>query len=138
MTQGAADSRGRRAGAIAAGFIATALLSLGADGLMYWTGVFPRSGVAMSDRLFVLATAYRVVFTILGGYVTASLARSRPMWHVMILAVIGVLAAAAGVAASWNAGSALGPRWYPIALLVTAVPCVWLGGRLGTRGVRLG
>jgi hypothetical protein len=133
MTQGVADGRGRSAGAIAAGFIVTAVLSLAADGVMHATGVFPPLAVTMSDRLFVLATAYRIVFTVLGGYVTAWLARSRPMWHVMILAGIGVVAAAAGVAVSWNAGPALGPKWYPIALLVTAVPCVWLGGRIATR-----
>jgi len=137
MTQGAADSRGRSAGAIAAGFIVTAVLSLAIDGVMHATGVFPPWGTAVSDRLFAVATAYRVVFTIIGGYVTATLAPSRPMWHVMILAGIGVLAAAAGVAVSWNAGPELGPRWYPIALLVTAVPCVWLGGRFGIRSVRL-
>jgi len=24
----------------------------------------------------------------------------------------------------------LGPAWYPIALVITALPCAWLGGRL--------
>ena len=50
------------------------------------------------------------------------------MRHVIALGVIGSVAAAIGLVATWNAG--LGPRWYPILLLVTGLPCVWAGGRL--------
>ena len=33
-----------------------------------------------------------------------------------------------GAVATWNAG--LGPHWYPIALVVLALPQAWLGGKL--------
>ena len=33
-----------------------------------------------------------------------------------------------GVVATWNLG--LGPRWYPIALAVLAIPQCWVGGKL--------
>ena len=55
------------------------------------------------------------------------------MFHVLVLAAIGTIVATIGLVATWNAGPALGPRWYPILLVVTAVPCVWLGGGLRTR-----
>ena len=122
---------GRSAGAVAAGFIVTAALSLGIDEVLHLAGVYPPWGQPMSDGLFGLATAYRVAVTILGGYITARMAPQYPMKHVMILGAIGLVAATAGLAATWNRPE-LGPKWYPIALVVTALPCVWAGGRLRT------
>ncbi len=117
--------------AVASAFLSTAILSLGMDVVLHAAGVFPPWGQPMGDALFVLASAYRLVFTVGGGYLTARLAPERPMRHVLILGGIGVVAATIGLAAAWNAGPALGPRWYPVLLVVTALPCVWLGGRIG-------
>lgn len=134
MTQEIAPRRlGRSAGALGAGFVVTAALSLGMDVIMHVAGVFPPWGEPMSNGLFVWATIYRVVFTVLGGYVTAALAPRRPMLHVMIGGAIGIVVATIGVVATWNAGPAFGPKWYPILLVVTAVPCVWAGGMLRVR-----
>ena len=124
------QQRGSSVGAIAAGFIVTALLSVGTDAVMHATGIFPVSGETMSGGLFAWAAAYRIAFTVLGGYVTARLAPRLPMLHVLILGAIGALAATAGTVATWNAGPEFGPRWYPILLVVTALPCVWAGGLL--------
>ena len=118
---------------MAAGLVATALLSVGTDAVMHASGVFPPWGESMTDGLFVWATVYRVVYTVLGGYLTAALAPRRPMSHVMVLGAIGILAATIGAAATWNAGPAFGPRWYPVLLVVTALPCVWAGGILRLR-----
>jgi peptidoglycan/LPS O-acetylase OafA/YrhL len=126
-------NRGRSVAAVAAGFFATALLSLGTDVVMHATSVFPPWGQAMSDGLYVLATSYRVLCTVIGGYLTAALAPRRPMSHVMVLGVIGIVAATVGAVATWNAGPAFGPRWYPLLLVVTALPCVWAGGMLRAR-----
>lgn len=125
--------RGRSVRAVAAGFLVTAVLSLGIDVVLHASGVFPPWGEQMANGLFVWATAYRILSTTLGGYVTAALAPRRPMAHVIILGAIGTLAATAGVLATWNAGPAFGPKWYPILLVVTALPCVWLGGALRGR-----
>jgi hypothetical protein len=126
-------NRGRGLVAVAAGFFVTALLSLGTDVVMHATHLFPPWFEPMAGDLFVLATAYRIVFTVLGGYVTAALAPRQPIGHVMVLGAIGTVVAAVGAAATWNAGPALGPRWYPLMLVVTALPCVWLGGALRLR-----
>jgi hypothetical protein len=122
--------RGRSTWAVLAGFLVTAVLSLGVDVVMHATNVFPAWGEPMSDGLFAWATMYRLAFTIVGGYVTARMAPRQPMRHVLILGAIGSVAAGIGLVATWNAG--LGPRWYPVLLLVTAMPCVWAGGRLWT------
>lgn len=120
-------------GAVAAGFVLTALLSAGTDAIMHASGVFPPWGEPMAGGLFVWASIYRVVYTALGGYLTAALAPRRPMSHVMALGAIGAVAATVGVVATWNAGPALGPKWYPLLLVVTALPCVWTGGMLRVR-----
>lgn len=120
----------RSIGAVAAGLIAVVVLSIGTDAVMHATNVFPPLGERMTDGLFVLATAYRSVFAIAGSYVTARLAPDRPMKHALVLGFIGIVLSTAGLLATWNAGPEFGPRWYPIALVVTALPCAWLGGKL--------
>jgi peptidoglycan/LPS O-acetylase OafA/YrhL len=114
-----------------AGFALTAGLSLGTDAVMHAAGVFPPLGEPMSEGLYAWATVYRIAFTVMGGYLTARLAPRCPMRHVVTLGVVGLVAATAGAAATWNAGPAFGPRWYPLALIATALPCVWAGGLYG-------
>ncbi|MDP9266770.1 MAG: hypothetical protein M3P27_00410 [Acidobacteriota bacterium] len=119
----------RSVGAIFAGFIAVAVLSLGTDVVLHALGIYPPWLQRMSDPLFALATGYRMVYTVLGGYITARLAPRLPLRHAVILGVVGTVFALAGLAATWNKPE-LGPRWYPIALVVTALPTCWLGGKL--------
>ena len=121
---------GRSVWAIVAGFLVVAVLSTAMDAVMHATGIFPPMGEPMSDSRFLLATAYRVALAILGCYVTARLAPARPMKHALIGGTIGLVLATIGAVATWNAGPAFGPHWYPLALVVTALPCAWLGGRL--------
>lgn len=125
--------RGRSVVALVVGFVTTAALSLGTDVVMHGLRVFPPWGAPMSDGLFAWATAYRVAFTVLGGWITARLAPSKPMRHVLVLGVVGLFAATAAAIATWNRGPAFGPKWYPILLVVTALPCVWAGGMLAVR-----
>jgi len=61
----------RRIGAVLAGLLAIFVLSLGTDALLHAAGVFPPLGQSMSNQLFLLATAYRVVYAVLGCYITA-------------------------------------------------------------------
>jgi hypothetical protein len=82
--------------------------------------------------LYVLALSYRIVYAVLGGFVTARLAPRAPMRHVTVLPVIGLVLGIVGAIAAVTRGD-LGPNWYPIAIAVTAYPCTWLGGRLGVR-----
>jgi hypothetical protein len=117
------------------GFFATFILSIGTDILLHAAGVFPPWGQPMSNALFVSATAYRTIYTVAGGYITARLAANKPMGHVWTLGVIGLLAAIAGTVATWNKGPEFGPKWYPVALVVLAIPSVWLGGKLAQRAI---
>ena len=97
---------------------------------MHATGVYPPWFHYMPDSLFLLATAYRIVYSILGSYLTARLAPDRPMLHALILGVVGVLLSIAGALSTWNKGPEFGPKWYPITLIVIAIPLAWVGGKL--------
>ena len=119
---------GRSVAAIVTGFLVVVLLSLGMDQILHMLNVYPPWGQPMwepGDNL--LALGYRSVFTVLGGYVTARLAPSNPMRHVLMLAAIGL--AVGVVAAIGTIPMKLGPAWYPIALALTGPAFTWLGGR---------
>lgn len=127
---GAKGSALRRGLAVAAGVIVVVVLSIGTDAVLHATGVFPPIGQAMSNGLFVLATAYRTVYGVAGGYVAARSAPDRPMLCAVTVGIVGFVLGMIGVLATWNSGPEFGPRWYPIALVVVSVPCGWIGGRL--------
>ena len=132
-TQPTAARRGRSIGAIAAGFFITAALSLGTDQVLHVLGVYPPWGEPMfSTGLNVLALAYRIVFTVLGCYLTARLAPRRPMRHALILGWIGFALSTLGAAVAMRVAN-LGPNWYPILLALSSLPCAWLGGALYRR-----
>lgn len=118
--------------ALLAPFPVVVVLSLGTDLVLHRTGVFPAWGQAMSDALFLLATLYRTVYGVLGSYLTARLAPNRPMGHALTGGVIGQVLSIVGAVTTWNKGPEFGPHWYPLALVVTAMPCAWVGGKLYT------
>jgi len=118
----------RSIGAVAAGvFVIIAVTTL-VDVLFHAIGVFPPMDQPIDDRLALLATAYRIVISVGGAWLTARLAPNQPMKHAFILGYVGVVLGLVGAIATWNMG--LGPRWYPVALAVLAIPQCWAGGRM--------
>ena len=119
--------------AVLVGFFSVALLSLATDEVLHVLGVYPPWGEPMyQPGLNLLALSYRIVYAIVGGYITARLAPQAPMRLVMIVGIMGFVAGSAGAIAAITMAD-LGPNWYPIALALTAFPSVWLGGLLFTR-----
>jgi hypothetical protein len=106
------------------------VLSLATDQLLHSLDVYPPWGQPMWDPgLNALALAYRCVYGVLGSYVAARFAPRAPMKHAMALGVIGLALSAVGAFVAIRVAN-LGPAWYPVALVVTALPCAWLGGKL--------
>jgi hypothetical protein len=126
-------SVGRSVAAVAGGIVAGVVLITITDVVLHAMGVFPPWGQPVGDGPLVLATAYRIVFGIVGSNITARLAPDRPMGHAMIAGFMGFVVSIAGAAVTWNRGPAFGPHWYPLALIVTALPCAWVGGWLRER-----
>jgi hypothetical protein len=129
-------SLGRSIGGVVAGIVTVVALTLGTDLFLHAVGFFPPVGQPVSDGPLVVATLYRVVFGVLGSYVSARLAPNRPMWHAMIPGILGFVVSIVGAAATWNRGPAFGPHWYSLALIVTALPCAWVGGWMRERQLR--
>lgn len=122
----------RSVSAVLAGLLCGVVLSLATDQALHVLRVYPPWGEPMHEpRLNLLALSYRILYTILGSYLTARLAPSSPWRHVWVLASIGFLVGVAGVVAT--VPMHLGPAWYPIALAVSAWPCAWAGGALHQR-----
>jgi peptidoglycan/LPS O-acetylase OafA/YrhL len=113
--------------------------TLATDELLHIIGIFPPWGQSMVgfDGALLLATVYRILFSIAGSYVTARLAPDRPMQHALVGGAIGFVVSVVGAVATWNGGPAFGPHWYPVALVVTALPCAWAGGKLRLMQLRL-
>jgi hypothetical protein len=85
-------------------FIVTSIV----DVVLHATSVFPPWGQPMSDALFGLATAYRIVISVAGCYIAARLAPDRAMGHALVLGVIGVVISAIGAAVTGTRGRRLG------------------------------
>ena len=118
--------------AVFAGVLFTVVVTVAVDQVLHATHVFPQETVPLTNGLSLLATAYRFVISVGGAWLTAKLAPQNPLKHAIILGVVGTVLGLVGVIVTWNAG--MGPRWYPIALTVLAIPQCWLGGKLYVTG----
>ena len=127
---------GRSVGAIVAALAVGLALTLGTDAILHATGFFPSDDQAASSGALAVATFYRVIYSVLGSYIGARLAPNRPMWHAMFLGWLNVAASLVGAVLTWNAGPKYGPHWYPVSLIVLALPAAWIGGKLYTSGHR--
>lgn len=107
--------------------VVTTLVDIG----LHIAGVFPPVDQPLNDSLSLIATSYRIVISIFGAWLTTRLAPDKPMRHAIILGIVGTVLGLVGVVATWDLG--LGPRWYPIALAVLAIPQCWAGGWLYER-----
>ena len=119
----------RRIAAVLAGLVAVIVLSTATDEILQHT-LFPGLAKAQATTgVWLFVTAYRAIYAVAGSYVAARLAPDHPMGHALVLGVIGLVLAALGAYMMWS----LGTHWYPIALVVIALPCAWIGGRLYMR-----
>jgi len=123
-------SIGRSILSVVAGFIAVVVLSLGTDIMLHYVASFPKLGEVYSDSQFMWATIYRTIYGVVGSYITASLAPRRPMKHALIGGAVGLVLNLLGTVATWNHVPSLGPHWYPVSLMIGALPTAWLGGQI--------
>jgi hypothetical protein len=120
---------------VLAGFFTIVILAVLTDSILEKAGVVPPADkpIAWEPWMLLVGLIYRTVYTVAGGYVTAKLAKSNPMKHVKVLAVIVTLATIGGAIAGWSLSD---HHWYPIALAIFAFPAIWYGGKLATNGAR--
>jgi MFS family permease len=113
--------------AVVAGILVIIGVTTLVDIALHTTEVYPE-GQPLDDRLSLLATSYRILIGIGGGWLSARLAPRRPLKHALVLGLVGTALGCVGIVATW--GQNLGPRWYPIAVAVLAIPQCWVGGKI--------
>jgi hypothetical protein len=120
--------------AIIAGLLVGIILSTTTDLLMVKLGIFPpleSDQSAFSNRLLLIASAYRAVYSILGAYIIAVIAKEKYMKAVIIAGIIGTILALTGLIVMWEKSkSAL---WYPISLIILAIPYSIIGAKIYER-----
>jgi hypothetical protein len=123
---------GRSIVAVLVGMVVGIVLTVATDIVLHEIGVFPPWGASMIgyDGALGLATVYRTIYGIAASYPIARLAPDRPMQHALVGGFIGLAVSILGAALTWNKGPAFGPHWYPVALIVLAMPQAWAGGKL--------
>jgi hypothetical protein len=72
------------------------------------------------------------VYGIVGGYVTARLSPHHHLKHAMIYGWIRFGFTTVGAVGGIVVGGR-GPAWLPVLLALTALPCAYVGGKLGQR-----
>ncbi|MGB2870179.1 MAG: hypothetical protein WBD36_17150 [Bacteroidota bacterium] len=119
--------------AIVAGFLTVVVLSVGTDFVLEKYGIFPPQSepAAYTWQLLLVALIYRSLYTVAGGYVTAWLAPEKHIRHAIILGIVGIIAGTIGAVTTWGFTH---QHWYPVALVILALPCTWLGGALKKNG----
>lgn len=97
--------------AVVAGLLAIIIVTTIVDIVLHAIHVYPPMDQPINDGMALLATAYRVVISVGGAYLTARLAPDRPIRHALILGYLGVFLGLVGVVATWNLS--LGPGGIP-------------------------
>jgi hypothetical protein len=114
--------------ALMAGMLTVIILTTLLDIVLHLVRFYPAWDAPLNDMQSVVATLYRVVIGAAGAWLTASLAPTNPMKHVLWLGVLGTVLCAVGAVVTWNKG--MGPHWYGIALAALAIPQSWIGGKI--------
>ena len=126
------SSKFRSVGSVFGGLAAVFLITTVTDVILHAIGLFPPWTQRMADALFLVALAYRVVYGIVGGYLTARLAPQRPVTHALALGIAGLALSVAGAIVNVTHPE-MGPLWYPLVLILVAIPTAWLGGKIRSR-----
>jgi hypothetical protein len=115
-------------GAVCAGIIVGAVLSLFTDMILKNLEIIPRDNLWVGTPVILFVLFYRTIYNILGSYIVARLAPRRPMLHALIVGAIGTIVSIIGALAT--ATMNLGPAWYAWTLAALSLPSAWLGGKI--------
>jgi hypothetical protein len=113
-------------GSILAGFVLVVIISIVTDLTLVKTGIMKQPFDLNSSLFIIFVIFYRSLYGTIGSILTARLAPNRPMRHSMIGGLIGFVISINGAIVKWDTP----PHWYAISLIITALPCAWLGGQI--------
>jgi hypothetical protein len=117
----------RSAAALLAGLITIFVLSIGTDVFLEKNGYLTTAAFSRNATwVLALVLLCRILYFILGGFLAARLAPSRPMRHALIIGGVGVVLNVLGAVMTWDAT----PHAFSLSLILLAFVCSWLGGKL--------
>jgi hypothetical protein len=116
---------------IAVGFLFIAVLTLGTDALVRvaFPDAFDESGRTEKLSILIFSVVDVGIYTIVGCYLTARLAPSRPMWHALVVGLLGLIFVVADTIAFWPEA----PTWFNVLSLAPLMLYAWIGGKLAAR-----
>ena len=123
---------GRSILAIVVGFVLTGALNVGTGTLLSRVApdLVPPPGTPNGSTAgLLLISAYVALFGVLGCYVTARLAPSRPLLHALIMGAIALVMNIAMTIPVWSNA----PAWFNVYNLLAVMPYAYVGGRIRER-----
>lgn len=128
---------GRSILAIVVGFVLTGALNMGTSAVLSRVApemVPPPGTPNTSTAALLVICAYVALFGILGCYVTARLAPSRPLLHALIMGGIALAMSIPVTISVWNDA----PAWFNVYNLLAVMPYAYIGGTLRERELARG
>lgn len=128
---------GRSILAIVVGFVLTGALNVGTETVLGRVApeMFPPPGTPSTSMTALLAIcAYVALFGILGCYVTARLAPSRPLLHALIMGGLALAMFIPITISVWNDK----PVWFNVYNLLAVMPYAYIGGWIRERELARG
>ena len=123
---------GRSILAIVAGFVLAGALNVGTNTLLSRVApeMVPPPGTPNTNTTALLVIcAYVALYGILGCYVAARLAPSRPLLHALIVGGLALAMSIPATIAVWNDT----PAWFNVYNLLAVMPYAYIGGRIRER-----
>ncbi len=124
----------RSVGAVLAGILVNIVVVGAIEQALRAAGILPPLYQPMTDPQWTLALMNRLVFAVVGGFVTARLAPSWPMRHAIVLGSIETVMSVPFVLINWNKPE-FGPHWFALGVVLTCLPLAALGGMLGAKRI---
>src|SRR5512134_1684854 len=116
--------------AIVAAILINFILATAIDMALHAAGIYPPYGEPMMDNgLMALAFSYRAVITIFAAYLTAMIAKEKAKTAIYFTGILGTVLWSIGAIIGWE----LGPAWYHIVGILSALPLAIIGWKLFER-----
>jgi hypothetical protein len=116
-------------GVLLLAFVVNAVLPLLTDFLLEKIGVLPNPEKGLFETCAILLVlSYRATYTVFAGFIVALFAPNKPLFHALILGVIGTVITLWAVSSPEFAQKST--LWFGYTLAAITIPCLWLGVKI--------
>ncbi len=115
----------RSVAAVVSGYLITGVLIVATDQIFALTVPGFKQMAMPPDYYFAISIATDALYSAVGGWLCAAIAKKRVRDHVLALIVLGEAVGVASTIALWSTV----PHYFSFALLAIYPPAVWVGSR---------